>query len=237
MDSEHPKDTKGVNTTLGADPSHSDDEAYNASIRSVLAEAMAKIALFEDELDKAAKVFYATQSKDGGRIGCMMALQAAVDFCDDVYIGQERRYPFLHLFHALNSAENGASDRLFRVVHPPHRPPSTDAEIRQRGFLAAAMEALIRGGYKPDDAAKWVAQWARTMIVARGARVNTPLWKSVKRWREKAMSGNKHQDLDTVAFHTACEAMEQGKGIGQQGAEKMLEMAAAAGTFLENPPT
>lgn len=126
----------------------------NDLLRSALAGVTANLVAFADDLDEAAQLFRDVQAVDGGRIGCMWALRAVIDFCDRAGLGQDRRRPLLQLFVALESAESGAIDPILEVMPRPNAPPLTEAVRRQRGCLAAAMEALIRGGSKPDDAAK-----------------------------------------------------------------------------------
>lgn len=67
-------------------------------------------------------------------------------------------------------------------------------------------------------------------------RVQTDLWKAVKRWRVTARGGDITQDRDAFAFRIACEVLDKKAGVGQQGAEAMLRMAAAEGTIQETPP-
>jgi len=191
------------------------------------------LAAFGNELSKAAQLFHDLQTKDGGRVGCMMALKAVIDFCDNAGMGQESRRPLLQLYVALDSAENGATDPILRVASRPNAPPLTDAEMRQRGCLAGAMEALIRSGSRPDDAARWVASRSRKMTAA--GRVKTDLWKAVKKWRVAAMSGDKTQNWDAIAFFSACKGLDQKVATGQQGAEVLLKMAAAEGAIQETP--
>ena len=163
----------------------------------------------------------------------MMALKAVVEFCDRAGLGPERRRPLRQLYLALESLENGAIDPLLKSKALPGAPPLTGAERWQRGCLAAAMEALIRGGFKPNDAARWVARRSRKMTAS--GRVKTDLWKAVKKWRVNAMSGDRTADRDALAFRTACEVLGQGIAVGQQGAEILLQAAAAEGTIQETP--
>jgi len=187
------------------------------------------LAVFAGEMDEAAELFRDTQALDRGRVGCQVALKAVVDFCDRSGLPPECRLPLERLIIALESAENGAVDPLLRVEMQAGAPPLTVAERRQRGYLAAAMEALMRAGSKPNDAARWVANRSRYMIAA--GRVKTDLWKAVKSWRVTAKVGSKTDDWDTIAYCAACEALDQGIVPGQQGAEVLLQKAAAEGTI------
>lgn len=216
----------------GADTGPSDTPASYALLR--LTVMPANLATFVDKLDEAALLFHEAQATDGGRIGCMAALRAVIDFCDRAGLGRERRGPLMQLFVALQSAEKGAVEPMLKVASRPNAPPLTEAEKRQRGCLAAAMEALIRDGLKPDDAARWVAGRSGRMIAA--SRVKTALWKAVKHWRVTAMGGDVAGDMDAWAFRVACEQLDKGIAVGPQGAEAMLKMAAAQGTIQESPP-
>ena len=216
-----------------ADALPSAAQPVNTGFRPALVVMPANGWALADELGEAAQHFHAVQAVDGGRRGCMMALKAVIDFCDYMGLGQERRRPLLQLFVALESAENGAVDPLLGVASRPNAPPLTEAERRQRGCLAAAMEALIRGGSKADDAARWVANRSRKLTTA--GRVKTDLWKAVKSWRVAAKGGDITRDRDAFAFRVACEAMDNGAPTGQQGAEAMLRMAEAEGTIQETP--
>lgn len=148
-----------------ADPAGTVGLTKDAVLRSALDAIIDNLAVFAGELDGAAKLFRDTQTLDGGRIGCMVALKAVVDFCDRAELGPKRRHPLLQLYVALESADNGAVDPLLKVTLQAGAPPLTEAERRQRGCLAAAMEALIRGGAKPDDAARWVAHSEVALVV------------------------------------------------------------------------
>ena len=215
-------------------PAPNDDPPADALLTSALAGITANLVAFGNELGEAAQLFREIQAIDGGRVGCMMALKAVIDFCDSMGVEQERRHPLLKLFVALQSAEAGAVDPLLKVSPRPNAPPLTVAEKWQRGCLAGAMEALIRGGFKPDDAARWVANRSRKMMAA--GRVKTDLWKAVKSWRVAASGGDPTQDQDACAYRVACELLETGVGVGQQGAEVLVEKAAAEGTIQETPP-
>lgn len=222
-----------TDTAPAADAAETNEPPTDALLRAALAAMVDNLAAFGNELSNATQLFHDLQARDGGRIGCMMALKAVIDFCDNAGVGQESRRPLLQLYVALASAENGATDPILRVVSRANAPPLTDAETRQRGCLAGAMEALMRGGSRPDDAARWVANKSRKMTAA--GRVKTDLWKAVKKWRVAAMGGNKAQDWDAIAYFTACKMLDQGIATGQQGAEKLLKMAAAEGTIQETP--
>lgn len=228
-----PQRPSDKDTAPDAEAAETDEPPTDALVRAALDAMVDNLAAFGNELNKAAQLFQDLQSKDGGRVGCMMALKAVIDFCDNAGLGQECRRPLLQLYNALASAENGATDPILRVIPRSSAPPLTDATMRQRGCLAGAMEALIRSGSRPDDAARWVASRSRKMTAA--GRVKTDLWKAVKTWRVAAMGGDKTQDWDAIAFFAACKLLDQGVATGQQGAEVLLKQAAAEGAIQETP--
>lgn len=184
-------------------------------------------------LAAAARHFRADHAVNGGRIGVMLALAAVVDFCDQAGMAKEQRDPLFQLFLALQSADDGARSPLLQVTSRAGAPPLTDAERYQRGCIAGAMEAMMRGGATPDAAAKWVAKRAHNMAAA--ARVKAALWKAVKSWRVTAAGGDPNQDRDTLAYRTACEMFDQGRPVGEQAAETILRLAAVQGTIQETP--
>lgn len=212
-----------------ADPAAVANPSADDPLRSALAAMINNLAVLTHELDGAAQLSLETQALDGGRVGCMMALKAVVEFCDRARLGPERRRPLMQLILALESAEKGAIDPLLKVQSRSGAPPLTEAERRQRGCLAAAMEALMRDGVNANDAARWVANRSRKMRAAR--RIKTDLWRVVKGWRVAAMGGNKAEDRDTLTYYAACEVLGQGIAVGQQGAEALLRIAAAEGTI------
>lgn len=226
MSAQPPKDSGAKSD---ADPAGTANPSEDVLLRSALAAMTANLAVLTDELDGAAQLSLGTQALDGGRVGCMMALKAVVEFCDRARLGPERRRPLMQLILALESAEKGAIDPLLKVQSRSGAPPLTEAERRQRGCLAAAMEAMIRGGFKLDDAARWVARRSHKMMA--GRRVKNDLWKAIKSWRVAAMSGEKTEDRDALTFHAACGVLGQGIPVGQQGAEVLLQIAAAEGTI------
>lgn len=225
--SAQPPDDSGAKSD--ADPAEVADPTKGAVLGFALDTMINNLAVFAGEMNEAAELFRDTQALDRGRVGCQMALKAVVDFCDRSGLPSECRLPLGRLINALESAENGAVDPLLRVEMQAGAPPLTVAERRQRGYLAAAMEALIRAGSKPNDAAKWVANRSRNMIAA--GRVKTDLWKAVKSWRATAKLGSGTEDWDTIAYRAACEALDQCIVPSQQGAEVLLQQAAAEGTF------
>lgn len=226
MSAQPPEDS---NTKANDDPAGTACLTEDDPLRSALAAMTANLSAFAAELDEAAQLFRDIQALDGGRVGCQTALKAVVDFCNRMGLSSECRLPFERLIVALESAENGAIDPLLKFEARLGAPPLTVAERRQRGLLAAAMEAIMRAGSKPNDAARWVADRSHNMITA--GRVTTDLWKAVKHWRVTAMGGDKTQDWDAIAYYVACEALGQGIVTGKQGAEVLLRKAAAEGTI------
>lgn len=225
--------SKNSGAKSDADPAGVGNSSEDDPLKSALAATMGNIAVLTHELDEAAQISLETQALDGGRAGCMMALKAVVEFCDRAGLGPKRRHPLRRLYLALESVENGATDPLLKSEVRSGAPPLTGAERWQRGCLAAAMEALIRGGFKPNDAARWVARRSGKMTAA--GRVKIDLWKAVKSWRVTAMGGDRTQDRDALAFQTACEVLGHGIAVGQQGAEILVRAAAAEGTIQETP--
>ncbi len=186
-------------------------------------------------LDHATETFRSNQQWNGGRLGCMEALAALIIFSDQLGWGQDRRMPLLQLFHALQTAEDGAVDPLLTVNRRAGAPPLSLAELQQRGYLAAAVEALFRNGVPLKQAAKWVAERSHEMPAA--ARVKqAALWKAVRTWRVTAMGGNIHNDTDAIAFRAACDALDKGPMKGKAAAEWLVLRAATLGKTQETPP-
>lgn len=198
-------------------------------LNSALTNLTATLVTLAAELDNAAQIFAEEQGTDGGRVGCKAALQAVVDFCDRAGLGPERRTPLMRLYNALVSAENGARDPLLNIKSRPNAPPLTEAAKRQRGLLAAAMEAQFRGGLTLDNAAKWVAARSKRMIAAQ--RGKATLWKQIKSWRVTASGGDVTRDPDTNAYRFACTMFDDGMPVGTPGAQAFLNLAEREGSI------
>lgn len=200
----------------------------DSDIDRVLAELGAR-------LDHATETFRDNQQWNGGRLGCMEALAALIIFSDQLGWGQDRRMPLLQLLHALQTAEDGAAAPLLTVNRRAGAPPLSLAVLQQRGYLAAAVEALFRNEVPLEQAAKWVAERSRKMPAARVKRA--ALWKAVITWRVTAMGGDIHNDTDAIVFRAACDALDKGPMKGKEAAEWLVLRAATLGKTQETPPS
>jgi hypothetical protein len=72
------------------------------------------------------------------------------------------------------------------------------------GCAAAAMDCLMRNGFKKDEAGTIVARELRKLGVPFGDSRAAPAGKSISNWRDRAMGGNSEADVDAEVYRDLC---------------------------------
>ena len=179
---------------------------------------------FRKHLASASKHSALTLNVDGGRVGCMQALAATINLCRMFSFNEGEINALDRIMEALGNAEAGASDPLLVVSRKPGRPPVPLLELRQRGLIAAAVEAMLRDGTDLDAACRLVARRIVKLAAAKGVR-DAHLWNAVRKWREHA-AGLNPDAWDNIAYKVSCEQMTSRDLIGVPAVEILLGQAA-----------
>ena len=158
------------------------------------------------ELDRARQHAVAPNSRDGGRFASIVALSAVLDCIKELPgIEKERlHYVLANLKYALLDLEEGKNPSMFQVRREGKR--GTTAVEAVKAHAAAAMELLMRSGESRDVAAAKVGrELEKRGYRYPGKRTDTKgiNAKQVERWRDEAVAGNRHEDLDADLFKHA----------------------------------
>ena len=142
-------------------------------------------------------------SKDGGRLAAIVALDAVADYLHSIpEVRQDELHsPLANLKLALQDYEAGLSPGIFRRANTTgrNRDP-TEWEV-VKAAAALAMAWLMQGGDQRMDAARWVAN----QLQARGWKLRGRDDKQIRastvaRWRDDAEAGLPSEDLDADLY-------------------------------------
>ncbi len=132
------------------------------------------------------------------RAGSLDALIAVTDFLGAVDVEPPLLRPLKAIILAFGDANRGRTNRLFEVRRVAHRSPTAIEDQLAKVSAAIAMEFLMLGGRKQEDAAKTVAKAVRGWDID-SIRTQKVTWRTVKNWRDKLNAGNP-ADPDVKSF-------------------------------------
>ena len=192
---------------------------------------------FVDRVREAALIYDRDRdrSESAGRLGCIGALTAAIDLCQAIGLSAGEDRTFFHLFVALQDAEAGIENELLSRTELGRKAPTSLVVMRQRGYVAAAIELLIKDGKSLKDATIWVGKKAHQHKLSALKSTHTKksaegsFQSTVKGWRDRAMAGQYSVDWDTTTFRDACDAMETFGLRGEAAAERLISDAGEIG--------
>jgi hypothetical protein len=174
------------------------------------------------------------------RNGAMMAVNAVLEFVASVP-GWERRDlggPLWQLLTALRDLEFGRVGSML-APNPAVRNRKPDAGMRKivKAYALLCVGVLCRSGWSVKDGCKMVADTLLANGFPLGGRTESPLWKSVKGWRDRFSKLAKDDQtratfeglkphIDCVGPFTKEEARDWMKGQMRQVLSKMGSDAA-----------
>ena len=189
------------------------------------------LTAFVERMREASLIYDQDRMVDDGRRGCMVALTAAIDICQVIGLSSDEDRTFFRLLLALQNADRGAEDALITRKPLGVKGPVSIVSLRQRGYVAAAIEALHQdgSGRKVKEAAQWVVPRVRKLNAVREIGAKREVWQALKGWRDAAIAGQYKVDWDATTYRDACDAMKAIGVTGERAALRLLTDAAELG--------
>lgn len=137
-----------------------------------------------------AETEYRKDARYNGRLGVMLALKAVLEYVvapDHESDPKEKMEamkivaPLTALASALASLDRGLVEPMLKRAQSGNAPPLGLSDLLNRAHAAAAMHALMKGGYSRKEAARYVAKKIEGRTYAQVERGE--LWQAVARWR------------------------------------------------------